>query len=167
MNEQENGQAEGPVSIRSVDGLAAAAEARARLDVVANLPDLLAEAFDAFELIRMLARAGEDQMPGLLVSLMFVADAAVDGREAVTGAPSLPVAGSRLMMTTVSIDSADAERVLDVIAGLSVLLAGRLSEASSAETEPADDRAVCRDAAAAAQQIIGLVARGEDDGNLR
>jgi hypothetical protein len=63
---------------------------KARLRAAVTLPDILAVSFDAFEAIRLLARDGEDQVPGLFAAFMTAADAAVDGREALTLAPSPP-----------------------------------------------------------------------------
>src|SRR5260370_3615896 len=65
----------------------------ARLRQAATLPDVLAASFDAFEVIRLLACGNEDRVPGLFAAFMTAADAAVDGREAITAAPSLPPGG--------------------------------------------------------------------------
>src|SRR5260370_6077556 len=65
----------------------------ARLRQAATLPDMLAASFDAFEVIRLLACGNEDRVPGLFAAFMTAADAAVDGREAITAAPSLPPGG--------------------------------------------------------------------------
>jgi hypothetical protein len=62
---------------------------QARLREASSLAELLAVSFDAFEAIRVLARSSEDTVPGLFAALMTTADAAVDGREAITIAPSL------------------------------------------------------------------------------
>ena len=61
----------------------------ARLRDARSLPELLAVSFDAFEAIRVLARGSEDIAPALFAAFMTAADAAVDGREAITIAPSL------------------------------------------------------------------------------
>jgi hypothetical protein len=65
-------------------------EQRPHLRQAATLPGILAASFDAFEVIRLLARVSEDTVPALFAAFMTAADAAVDGREAVTTAPSLP-----------------------------------------------------------------------------
>ena len=62
----------------------------ARLRRARSLPGLLAASFDAFETIRVLARGSEDIVPSLFAAFMTVADAAADGRQALTLAPSLP-----------------------------------------------------------------------------
>src|SRR5215470_16569842 len=64
-----------------------------RLRQARSLPDTLAVSFDAFEVIRALARQFQDQVPRLFAAFMTTADAAVDGREAITKAPSLPPPG--------------------------------------------------------------------------
>ena len=63
--------------------------AEARLREAASLPEVLDEGFSAFEAIRITARACQDQVPGLFAAFMMTADAAVDGRGALTTAPSL------------------------------------------------------------------------------
>src|SRR5260370_7536474 len=60
----------------------------ARLREVSSVPETLAASFYAFEVIRLAARAHEDQVPGLFASFMTTADAAVTGREALTIPPS-------------------------------------------------------------------------------
>ena len=66
----------------------------------ASLPDTLAASFDAFEAVRELARGCEDKVPALFAAFMTTADAAVDGREAVTIAPSLPRPAWRRLTST-------------------------------------------------------------------
>ncbi len=55
-----------------------------RLEQAASLPEALAVSFDAFEVIRMAARDCQDRVPELFAAFMTTADAAVDGREALT-----------------------------------------------------------------------------------
>lgn len=50
----------------------------------AGLPEVLNACFDAFELIRLIARECDNHVPALFAAFMMTADAAVDGREAVT-----------------------------------------------------------------------------------
>ena len=64
--------------------------AETRLRQAATIPDILAASFDAFEVTRLLARDSENAVPALFAAFMTTADAAVDGREAVTAAPSFP-----------------------------------------------------------------------------
>src|SRR5216683_3552630 len=65
-----------------------------QLREVSGVPDTLAVSFDAFEMIRLLARQFRDQVPELFAAFMTTADAAVEGREAITAAASLPPPGA-------------------------------------------------------------------------
>jgi hypothetical protein len=64
----------------------------ARLRDARALPELLAASLDAFEAIRVVARGSEDLAPWLFAAFMTAADAAVDGTQAITIAPSLSLA---------------------------------------------------------------------------
>ncbi len=89
----------------------------ARLTQAASLPETLAAGFDAFEVIRMTARDWQDRAPGLFAAFMTAADAAVDGREALTIAPSLPQAdGARPDTAAASV--ADQGQAADALAAL-------------------------------------------------
>jgi len=72
------------------DALQHAASIQHDLQGASGLPGVLAAGFDAFEAIRLLARGNENRDPGLFAAFMMAADAAVDGREALTASPSLP-----------------------------------------------------------------------------
>jgi len=128
-----------------------------RLQQAAGLPEILSAGFDAFEVIRVTARQHQDQESGLFAAFMTAADAAVDGREALTLAQSLahepcmqpvPLAGPGL----------DASRVADTLATVADLLRDRLSHAVTLAREPGDQVA-CHDAAEAADQIRQLMIR--------
>ncbi len=133
----------------------------ARLRDADSLPDTLAAGFDAFEAVRQLARGCEEKVPGLLAAFMTTADAAVDGREAITIAPALPpgraAAGVSMPQARVA-----AEEVADALAELGALLTDRLSRAA-ASAATAADRAACTEAAQAAGRICQLMARGDHD----
>jgi hypothetical protein len=58
-----------------------------RLRQAADLPDILAAGFDAFEALRITARTCQDRAPGLLAAFMTAADAAVDGRASCISTP--------------------------------------------------------------------------------
>ena len=143
-----------------------AAQAQARVQASGSLPDLLTEAFDAFEVIRILARTSEDQAPHLLAAFMTTADTAVDGREALTIAPSLPPGLSRVTTATESPSRAGPGEVADAVARLAAVLGEHLSSAA-ADAALAGDRGACLEAAHAAKRIGQLMARGGDDGHLR
>jgi hypothetical protein len=130
-----------------------------RLEQAASLPEALAAGFDAFEVIRMAARDYQDRVPGLFAAFMTTADAAVGGREALTVAPSLPLAGGTGPGAAVAAD-ADAGQVADALAALAVVLGEHLSRAAARADLPGD-RVACQDAARAAAQICQLMARGD------
>jgi hypothetical protein len=138
------------------------AKAAARVQDAAGLPELLSASFDAFEVIRRLCRSHEDQAAELLPTFMTAADAAVDGREAVTAAPSLARAGRSAPPPGAAAAQTALTEVTDGLAALGALIGERLS-ASVALASAAADRAACREAARAAQRISGLLARGDDD----
>jgi hypothetical protein len=130
-----------------------------RLEQAASLPEALAVGFDAFEVIRMAARDWQDRVPGLFAAFMMTADAAVDGREAITVAPSLPLAGGAGLGDGLAA-GADAGQVADALAGLAVVLGDRLS-CAAALADLSGDRVACQDAAQAAGRIFQLMARGD------
>ena len=138
-----------------------------RLQRATTLPDMLAASFDAFEIIRLLARSNEDRVPALFAAFMTAADAAVAGRDAVTAAPSLPPgAGSRTGSSLPTAPDADVGEIADDMAALAVLLGERLGYAATLSTIP-DDQAACDEAAEAAGRICQLMTRGHDDTRLR
>ena len=134
----------------------------ARLRAAASLPDLLAATFDAFEAIRQIARDCEDQVPeALLAAFMTAADAAVDGREAVTSAPSLPPHGRADTKIDVSSAASDGAKGVGALARLAVVLRDHLTRASPDAVAPAD-QAACAGGALAAGRIWQLMAGGDD-----
>jgi len=130
--------------------------AEIRLREAASLPEVLDEGYAAFEAIRITARACEAQVPRLFAAFMTTADAAVDGREALTTAPSLPRSGNR--PESASSAGADPRQAIDVLAQLAAALRERLAEAAG-QADLAEDRAACRDAASAAGRICQLMTR--------
>jgi hypothetical protein len=130
-----------------------------------GLPDTLAVSFDTFEAIRQAARSCTDRIPELSAAFMTTADAAVDGREAITAAPSLP-AGPAPAQPDLLAPGGSVAAARGIIAALGALLDARLTQAAAAATIPAD-RAACGEAAAAAQRIHQLMARGDDGPGLR
>jgi hypothetical protein len=133
------------------------AAVEARLTQAASMPQALAAGFDAFEVIRITARQHQDQVPELFAAFMTTADAAVDGREALTIAPSLPLDGDTEPGGAVPPD-ADAGEAADALARLAAILRDRLSAAVTHAREPGDQVA-CQEAAEAAGRICGLMTR--------
>mgnify|MGYP001239276096 CR=1 FL=1 len=130
----------------------------ARLKQATSLPQTLAAGFDAFEVIRIAARDCQDRVPALFAAFMTVADAAVDGREALTIAPSLPPAGVGGPGDAI-IRGGDLARAADALAALAGMLRDRLSRAAPGADLPAD-RVACQEAAHAAARICQLMTRG-------
>jgi hypothetical protein len=128
-----------------------------RLELAASLPDVLAAGFDAFEAIRITARHHQDQVPALFAAFMTTADAAVDGREAITIAPSLPPAPGTKPGRALAADT-DTGQAADTLAALAAVLRDRLTEAA-ARADTAGDRAACQGAAEAAGRICQLMTR--------
>jgi hypothetical protein len=83
-----NGNEENVSDMRGTSGI------EDRLEQAATLPETLAASFDAFEAIRIAARERRDRVPELFAAFMTAADAAVDGREALTIGSSLQPAGA-------------------------------------------------------------------------
>lgn len=154
-----------PGEIAAVDALDHAADARQHLQEAADLPGTLVAGFDAFEAIRLLARGNEDRDPSLFAAFMFAADAAVDGRDALTPSPSLPPPNPS-RPTVLPATSANLDDIADTIASLAALLATRLSGAAAAAVNPAD-QAACTQAAHAADMIHQLMAVDDGDASLR
>jgi hypothetical protein len=137
----------------------------ARLNQAGPVPELLAAGFDAFEVIRVLARGFDSHAPALFAAFMSTADAAVDGREAITLAPALSQASSRRSPVITPAANADVHALTGELAALSSLLAARLT-GLAAIAAPAD-RAACQQAAAAARRIHHLMTPADDDTNVR
>lgn len=142
---------------RKVSDVPGAIGIGARLRQAASLPQLLAAGFDAFEAIRLTARDCQDRVPALFAAFMTTADAAVDGREALTIAPSLPPGGDTGPGVATP-TGADAGKTADALAALAAVLCDRLTVAAATADRPGD-RAACQDAAAAAGRICQLMTR--------
>ena len=140
--------------------------AGARLRDAAGLPELLAASFDAFELIRLIARACDNRVPALFAAFMMTADAAVDGREALTIAPSLPLSAAGHGHGGMLLADAGMGEITDALAALGALLHDRLTGASAQATASSDQEA-CSEAAEAAGRIRHLMARDDHDGYVR
>jgi hypothetical protein len=129
----------------------------AGLEQAASLPKVLAAGFDAFEVIRITARHHQDRVPELFAAFMTTADAAVDGREALTIAPSLPRAAGAEPSGALAAD-ADTGLAADALAALAAVLRDCLADAAARAGTPGDQVA-CQDAAGAAARICQLMTR--------
>ena len=151
---------------RKVDGVHDVEAIAARLRDARSLPELLAVSFDAFEAIRVLARGSEDIVPSLFAAFMTAADAAVEGREAMTIAPSLSPAPGGTLVSSSPTAFAGIDRITDALAALGALLDERLADAAD-RAVISGDRAACQEAAEAGRRIHQLMARDEHDRHLR
>ena len=141
------------------------ADVEARLRQASDLPEIFAASFDAFEVVRLVARLSQDRVAGLFPAFMYTADAAVDGREAITIAPSLTAPDVGTTVPCEPAVSADLDAVIESLATLGALLDDRLTRAGATGTD-LEDRAACQDGGAAARRICRLMGRGDDDGRL-
>jgi hypothetical protein len=135
-------------------------EIATRINSNATMPELLDASFAAFEAIRMVARACEDQSPELFAAFMTAAGAAVEGRNALYDAPSFPLASSSPMLSANLKPAPDPAHVADQLAGLAALAARRLC---AAEAALPGDRAACRLGAQAAIGIWRLLTPETDE----
>jgi hypothetical protein len=133
----------------------------ARVADSATISGLLEASFDAFEVIRQVARACEDRVPELFAAFMVAAATAVEGRNALNDAPSFPPARSDPALSPIVTMAADVEHVADELAELAALLAQRLPEAA-VQAGLAADREACAGAIRAATDIHYLLGRDTD-----
>jgi hypothetical protein len=138
----------------------------ARLRDARSLPELLAASFDAFETIRVLARGSEDIVPSLFAAFMTAADAAVDGRQAITLAPSLSPGSGVTPVTIPPAAGADIDTITAALAALGGLLDERLAHAAD-RALLSGDRTACQEAAEAGRRIHQLMAGDGNDSHLR
>jgi hypothetical protein len=134
----------------------------ARVHNSTTLADLLDAGFDAFEAIRLVARACEDRAPDLFAAFMTAAGTAVEGRNALNDAPSLPPARAGPPPAPTASTEASADRIADELAALAALLGHRLAEAG-VQAVLAGDRAACQHATRTAAGIHRLLARDTNE----
>jgi hypothetical protein len=133
----------------------------ARVADSTTMSGLLGASFDAFEVIRQVARACEDRVPELFAAFMVAAGTAVEGRNALNDAPSLPPARSdRALQPSVN-TTAEVGQVADDLAELAAFLAQRLPKAAARADLPGD-REACERASRAAADIHHLLGQDTD-----
>jgi hypothetical protein len=130
-----------------------------RLQHAAGLPAILDAAYYAFEDMLLAIRSHEDPASGLFAAFMMAAVSAADGRDAILFAPSLPPGRGSSTPAAGDQGSAgeNAVSIAGAAAGLSCVLAARLTEAWEVAADPGD-RAACADAVSCAQRIHDLLA---------
>lgn len=126
------------------------------LGAVGGLTDTLAVSWDCFELVQAMADDHADQDPGMFAALMFAAESAADGRDAVGSAPSAS-AISGMSADHHNRDSSDPSKLADGLAGLASALSATLLTAACHASDPGDRRA-CEHAARQASRIGELLA---------
>ena len=131
--------------------------AQHRLQHASDLAAVLDAAYEAFEGMLSVIHPVQDPASGLFAAFVMAAASAANGRNALALAPSLP--GHPL--TAVPAEQRPwpgepPERVAEVVAGLSQLVAGHLAQAAACAPDTGD-RAACRHAAQSARDICGLL----------
>ena len=134
--------------------------ARQCLQEADGLAAVLDAAYAAFEGILSVIHPVQDPASSLFAAFVLAAASAADGRNALALAPSLaghpPVAMPAEQQPW---SGEPPERVAGVVAGLSRLVAERLTQAADSASD-ADDEAACRNAARNARDICGLLSTG-------
>jgi hypothetical protein len=131
-----------------------------RLQEADGLAAVLDAAYAAFEGMVSVIHPVQDPASGLFAAFVMAAASAADGRNALALAPSLP--GHPLLAAPAGQQpwsGEPPERVAEVVAGLSYLVAERLTQVAASAPDP-DDEAVCRIAAQSARDICGLLSTG-------
>jgi hypothetical protein len=131
--------------------------AQQRLQEADGLDAVLDAAYAAFEGMLSVIHPVQDPTSGQFAAFVMAAASAADGRNALALAPSLP--GHPLLAVPAEQQSWSSEppkRVAEVVAGLSHLVAERLT-AAAASAPDTGDVAACRHAAQSARDICGLL----------
>ena len=131
--------------------------AQHRVQQASDLAAVLDAAYEAFEVMLSAIDRVQDPASGLFAALVMAAASAANGRSAVALAPSLP--GRPLPAVPAGQRPGPEERperLAEVVAGLSHLVAGRLAHAAVYAPDTRD-RVACAQATRSAQDICGLL----------
>jgi hypothetical protein len=128
-----------------------------RLGQADDVTDVLAAGWEIFEVIGGLAAACAEQTADLYPAFMFARGAAIDGRNAIAFAPSVPTAGLALS-GGLELWTGDVSEVGDALAGLASALSARLHATAQLAADDGD-RIACENAAHDAGRISELLAR--------
>jgi hypothetical protein len=129
--------------------------ARTQIDAVDGLAEVFGAAWDAFEVIRLVADTYAEQVTDQYAMWMYVIPAACDGRDALGFAPSTAsglVAPARLG----DLGGLTEGQSADALAGLADAVAARLDVLDERASTPKDALA-CNRAIGAARQIHRLL----------
>ena len=132
--------------------------ARARLDQAAGVAAILDAAYEAFEEMLRAIEDQQDPAGGAFAAFVMSGAAAANGRDALAAAPSLPPAASGDLADAIAGSPRDltTEDAALALAGLSQLLASRLTDAGDLPAG-AGDRVACAQAARHAASICSLL----------
>jgi len=123
-----------------------------------DVPAVLAASWELFELIAAIASASAVECPDMYPAFTFASGAAVNGRNALAFAPSLPPLPRGAAQDPPK-PAREVYQTADALAGLASALSIRLRE--SAGLAAADgDRSACENAAGQAERIAWFLAKG-------
>ncbi len=135
--------------------------AQQRLQEADGLAVVLDAAYAAFEGMVSVIHPVQDPSSGLFAAFVMAAASAADGRNALALAPSLPRHPLLAVPPGQQPRSGEPpERVAEMVARLSRLVAERLMQAAASAPD-AGDRAACQHAAQNARDICGLLSTGK------
>ena len=120
-----------------------------------DLADVLAVGWEIFDLVGGLAADCADRAADMYPAFMFARGAAVNGRNAIASAPSMP-AGRSVLVESAKPSATDVYDIADAIARLASVLGTRLREAARLADD--GDRTICQNAARDADRIVELLA---------
>ena len=132
---------------------------RQRLLHADGVAGMLATGWEAFEFVRGVAGANADRSADMYPAFTFARGAAVNGRNAIAFAPSMP-ADQEMLFEEAAPLQGDAYKVADTLADLASALSARLWETAGVAGD-AGDRAACEDAAREADRITELLAKSQ------
>jgi hypothetical protein len=121
-----------------------------------GVADVLAVAWEIFDLVAALAAACAEQAADMYPAFMFARSAAINGRNAIAFAPSMPADCATFGNPELS--ASDVDEVADDLAALASALSARLRAAARLAADDGD-RIACENAARDADQIGELLAR--------
>ena len=121
-----------------------------------GVPAVLAASWELFELIAAIASASAVECPDMYPAFTFASGAAVNGRNALAFAPSLPPL-SRGAAHDPPKPVGEVYQTADALAGLASALSIRLRETAELAAATAD-RSACENAASDADRITELLA---------
>ena len=131
--------------------------ARQHLADASDVPAMLAASWELFELIAAIASASAVECPDMYPAFTFASGAAVNGRNALAFAPSLPPL-SRGAAHDPPKPVGEVYQTADALAGLASALSIRLRETAGLSAATAD-RSACENAASDADRITQLLAK--------